>query len=67
MSNLVLDVGNQCVWCQEDTAFGSGRFVDRIPVSTYPEAVSWMLDEDKDLYELVEGYGCTECYGDVNE
>lgn len=63
---MVLDIGNYCVWCYQDTSFGSGRFVDRISVSTYPEAVSWMLDEDKDLYELVEGYGCTECYGDVN-
>ena len=63
---MILDIGNKCVWCYEDTSFGSGRFVDRILVSTYPEAVSWMLDEDKDLYELVEGYGCTECYGDVN-
>jgi hypothetical protein len=67
MSKPILDVGNQCVWCQENTAFGSGRFVDRITVSTLPETVSWMLDEDKDLYELVKGYGCVECYGDVNE
>jgi len=58
-----LDIGNLCVWCYQDTSFGSGRFVDRISVSTYPEAVSWMLDEDKDHYESVEGYGCVECYG----
>ena len=28
-----IDIGNRCVECNEDTSFGSGRFVNRIPAS----------------------------------
>ena len=62
MPDLVLDAGNQCVWCNEDTSMGSGKFVDRISVSTYAQAVDWLEDKDKALYDFVEGYGCVECY-----
>jgi hypothetical protein len=62
MPDLILDAGDQCVWCNQDTSFGSGRFVDRIPVSTEPEAVDWLEEEDKGIYDFVEGYGCTDCY-----
>ena len=39
------DIGNKCVYCLEDTSFGSGRFVNRIPADT-------------DDYD---GYACAEC------
>ena len=39
------DIGNKCVYCLEDTSFGSGRFVNRIPACT-------------DEYD---GYACPEC------
>jgi len=64
MIDLVLDAGNQCVWCNKDTSFGSGRFVDRISVSTTPETVDWLEDEDKGIYDRIDGYGCAECYED---
>jgi hypothetical protein len=62
-----LDIGNLCVWCEKDTAFGSGRFVNRIPVSTRPDSVEWLEEEDKGIYDWVEGYGCAECYDEEKE
>ena len=45
---------NLCVFCGEDTAFGSGRFVNRIPADTYHE-----LDDGTEEYR--DGYACAEC------
>ena len=39
------DIGNNCVSCNQDTSFGSGRFVNRIPATN-------------DKYE---GYLCGDC------
>jgi hypothetical protein len=39
------DLGSLCLWCREDTSFGSGKFVNRIPAGTEEE----------------EGYQCAEC------
>lgn len=56
-----LDLGNQCVWCQNDTSFGSGRFVNRIPVSTDIDSVEWLTEEQAGDYDTVDGYCCAEC------
>ena len=40
-----------CLWCGEDTSFGSGRFVNRIPASRQ-DAID---DEYRD------GFQCAEC------
>ena len=32
------DIGNRCVHCGEDTSFGSGKFVNRIPADADYEA-----------------------------
>lgn len=40
-----VDIGNKCVNCLEDTSFGSGKFVNRIPAEN----------------EKYEGYQCYEC------
>tara|TARA_Y100000310_G_C20109065_1_gene546265 strand:- start:250 stop:435 length:186 start_codon:yes stop_codon:yes gene_type:complete len=42
---MIKDIGNKCVECFEDTSFGSGKFVNRIPAGT-------------DDYE---GYLCPDC------
>ena len=42
---MVKDIGNKCVYCMEDTSFGSGKFVNRIPAET-------------DDYD---GYVCIDC------
>ena len=31
---MTIDIGNECVECRNDTSFGSGLFVNRIPAST---------------------------------
>ena len=55
------DIGNRCVHCGEDTSFGSGRFVNRIP------ADADYLSTDKDgkvIFadgEYRDGYACAEC------
>ena len=40
-----------CLWCGEDTSFGSGRFVNRIPASRQ--------DGIDDEYR--DGFQCAEC------
>jgi hypothetical protein len=59
----IVEMGNLCVWCREDTSFGSGKFVNRIPVATdvgsLPYHIFWEDDSTP-----VEGYGCEECYAD---
>lgn len=58
-----LDIGNACVWCGEDTDFGSGKFVNRIPVytdisnTTYAESMTLSAN-----YTHIEGFGCEACY-----
>ena len=55
------DIGQRCVKCGEDTSFGSGRFVNRIPADSYCEA----LDKDGNVIfkegEYRDGYACAEC------
>jgi len=40
-----IDIGDQCTACGESTAFGSGRYVNRVPSGT----------------EFFNGYMCAEC------
>ena len=47
----VIDIGNQCVHCRQDTSFGSGRWVDRYPAE--------ILDEENDI--VLDGYCCNVC------
>lgn len=58
-----VNMGNLCVWCRQDTSFGSGKFVNRIPVTTtvanLPYHIFWEEDDTE-----VEGYGCEECYAE---
>ena len=41
-----MDIGNNCVSCNQDTSFGSGRFVNRIPADAEYES----LDELNEVY-----------------
>lgn len=47
----VVDYGSRCVFCSEDTSFGSGNFVNRIGADTY----------DEDTKEYRDGYACAGC------
>lgn len=51
MSELI-DIGNLCVHCRQDTSFGSGRFVNRYPVFGF---------ENIDTEQEEDGYCCDEC------
>lgn len=60
------DLDQRCVWCLEDTSFGSGRFVNRIPVFTDASGTDWYGDLDPALQAKaggVDGYGCAVCSG----
>lgn len=61
----MLEMGDLCAWCGENTAFGSGKFVNRIPVITNLEMTAWAEDPKylhlDDMTE-VECYGCEACY-----
>ena len=48
---MTINIGDKCVGCHEETLFGSGRFVNRIPA-------------ENDEYE---GYLCFECQCEEDE
>ena len=48
-----IDIGDKCVDCRQDTSFGSGRFVNRIPAFVDREVDGKWLELD--------GYLCAEC------
>jgi len=51
METSTKTVKDPCIWCGESTAFGSGRFVNRIP-------------SDRDDEEAtLDGWACAECAG----
>ena len=61
---IIHDAGDLCVYCGESTAFGSGRFVNRISAI----CTLGMADEsvraqfpDAPSGEEVTGYACPEC------
>ena len=55
------DIGNKCVSCNQDTAFGSGKFVNRIPA----DADYQTLDKQGHTIfaegEYRDGYLCPDC------
>ena len=59
----MVDIGHRCVHCGEDTSFGSGRFVNRIPA----DADYGVTDKDGNVIfaedEYLDGYACGECGG----
>jgi hypothetical protein len=54
------EAGDLCVYCGNDTGWGSGRFVNRIPADVDSES-SFLPDEDKASFRSVDGYACAEC------
>lgn len=55
------DIGNRCVDCGKDTAFGSGRFVNRIPADADYESID---NEGNIIFaegEYRDGYLCPNC------
>jgi len=68
----IVDIGDECVDCFQDTSWGSGRFVNRIPASVDRQAGDvdkrWLdkfFDESvfvpDDFWIGLEGYQCAEC------
>jgi hypothetical protein len=58
-----VNMGNLCVWCRQDTSFGSGKFVNRIPVVTDVASLPYHIFWEDDSTP-VEGFGCEACYED---
>ena len=52
---VVGDIGDYCVECLQSTAFGTGRFVNRIPADRDVE------DEEGNYLGNRDGYLCPEC------
>jgi hypothetical protein len=59
--SVCVDIGSKCVCCNQDTSFGSGRFVNRIPADADYES----LDEQGNTIfsdgEYRDGYLCSKC------
>jgi len=56
-----MDIGNNCVCCNQDTSFGSGRFVNRIPADADCESLD---DKGNTIFseeEYRDGYLCPNC------
>jgi hypothetical protein len=53
MKEQFKDMGDMCLWCRKSTAFGSGRFVNRIPADT--------SDPNDGLTGGETGYQCADC------
>jgi hypothetical protein len=51
----------RCPWCGDDTAWGSGKFVNRLSTYTDAEAVDWLTEEERAAYRFVDTYACAEC------
>jgi len=51
MSEKVVDRGDMCLHCRQDTKFGSGKFVNRYPSEIF----------NMELEIIEKGYGCSEC------
>lgn len=60
-----LDIGDLCVCCGEDTSFGGGKFVNRIPADNVLEVV---FDGPRSADLAVAGWMCEECqFGDEED
>jgi hypothetical protein len=59
----ILDTGDKCVYCGEDTGLGSGKFVNRLGIGTTPDCVPWLTPAEVAEYDEVDGWGCAECSG----
>jgi len=65
------DTGDMCLWCFEDTAPGSGKWVNRIPANRDMADVEQALEElstpemlksvNPALYATLDGYMCDDC------
>ena len=53
-ANPYMEAGQPCVHCDEPTAFGFGRFINRIPADAESE-------RDDGSIEYRDGYACAEC------
>ncbi len=56
---LIFDIGNLCTHCGEDTSFGSGKFVDRIP--SEGDGNLTIVNNNNVIAVTLSGYMCTDC------
>ena len=52
VTSEVIDKGDMCLHCRQDTKFGSGKFVNRYPVFE-------LFNEELKITE--DGYCCDDC------
>ena len=60
MSKKVVDRGDACLDCREDTKFGSGKFVNRTPSET-DEEKGYLCKDCEDKFNLDAGIVCLNC------
>jgi hypothetical protein len=63
--SAVYHAADRCVFCGESTAFGAGRFVNRVSATTTADQAPWLpADLAAAGGELeVDGFACAECVG----
>ena len=61
----ILDIGNLCTHCFNDTSFGSGRFVNRIPSGT--DKYDGYMCYECQWYPEIDDTDCSVCFIEINE
>jgi hypothetical protein len=61
-SKRIKDFGDLCIYCDKDTSFGSGRFVNRIPTEIETEEGQIINGYECSEGQEIHGYECDECY-----
>jgi len=66
MSDITVDIGELCTHCFEDTSFGSGKKVNRIPSGSDAKIMldTQTFDKEGNLIEIpitINGWMCFEC------
>ena len=58
---MEIDIGDLCTYCGQDTSFGTGLFVNRIPSGA--DALLLLAGVPADVYldVTLEGWMCPEC------
>ena len=64
---LKVDIGDQCTHCGDNTAFGTGLFVNRIPSGTDGILVLTGGNADVRISVQVDGYMCADCQQDEDD
>jgi hypothetical protein len=57
----VLNIGDRCTSCGQDTGAGSGLWVNRVPSYASAEGTAWLAASQSVGFDYLDGYLCEPC------